>query len=181
MDPMLERYRLRCAHAVPGLNPDWSLPVASWECLKGVLDVLDGSATVLELGAGSSSYLFAPWLARTGGTWIQGEHDPGFGQLIVRWLIQDGLEISTWTDRVGPALSMGPFDLVLVDHGPTFHSRLEDIPAIWSVLKPGGVALFDDWRRTMASEGTVRLNALGAEPEVVVTGSRPMARVTKPR
>ena len=37
------------------------------------------------------------------------------------------------------------FDAVLIDHGPTMGTRQDDVPWIISLVKPGGLIIFDDW------------------------------------
>jgi predicted O-methyltransferase YrrM len=39
-------------------------------------------------------------------------------------------------------------DVIIVDHGPTMGTRVEDLPWVVSCLEPDGIILLDDFRRT---------------------------------
>ena len=60
----------------------------------------------------------------------------------------------------------GQYDVIVVDHGPTLDTRASDVPWLVSMLAPGGVMLFDDWRPK--HEGRIRraLAAVGGSWDI---------------
>jgi predicted O-methyltransferase YrrM len=122
--------------------------------------------SLLELGSGFSTMALGYACAMAGGVrFLSADHDG-------RWLsdvkaislsraMEDGKrgdivaqEPEWWhvdALRVAPkqldAFGLkGAFDLVLVDHGPTMETRLDDLPWISSLLAEGGVMVLDDCR-----------------------------------
>lgn len=105
---------------------------------------------ILEMGTGFSSLVLRELAPQIGMTVFSAEHDPmwlGF----VRGIISTRPEldqrhfytVAQVKARVRRRSSR--FDVVFVDHGPSWKARLEDLAWCARVLSPGGELWLDDW------------------------------------
>jgi predicted O-methyltransferase YrrM len=67
------------------------------------------------------------------------------------------------TKNIGKRRVAGPWDVILVDHGPTMQTRLDDLEALTPTLAPTGAIVLDDFRRrtNYAPKATAELERLG--------------------
>ena len=94
---------------------------------------------VLELGAGYSTLCFAG--SADVCSVVSIEHDRNWARFL-----QDRLGAKTpICGRDHMAKLKRTFDVVLVDHGPKFNIRVEDLPWSLSRVAPGGILILDDW------------------------------------
>lgn len=168
----------------PGrLAPRWDLPKPAGQLPDSVTAVLpDGRAgyaisppvamllaqlvidenrrNVLELGAGSSSVVFAAALSSNGGgrltsveqspEWCEDHWNRVMGTGIDAELIaaQPVFGIEPFPGHQYPVrervAGRGPFDLVLVDAPQWYYGRDGALPLIWNALQPGAVIVVDD-------------------------------------
>lgn len=135
--------------------------------LKGMMYILDKIEQykpwhIMDLGAGFSTLAlrsFVPW-SREGENestlttqFYTADHDKQW-VLFVAELLKQKKVINTRCYSVSElkkvvAQSEYPkMDMILVDHGPTMGTRLDDLPWIVSQLKLDGTILLDDFRET---------------------------------
>jgi len=139
------------AHLDDGYTHDASMRP---EGLHHLIRLLESSrATSLgEFGAGLSTVGLRAWKQRTGRDirFSTIEHDESWCRFMAGVLEGRNLpvdDIYTLAEYRNETLMMSapPFDAVFVDHGPTMASRWNDVPWIVSLVKPGGLIIFDDW------------------------------------
>lgn len=111
-----------------------------------------GARSLGEFGTGFSSVCLRTWRQETGRNiqFTSIEHDAawnGFmqGTLEKRGLPTEGFRILQEYKDESLMMSAPPFDAVFIDHGPTMADRWHDVPWIYTMIKPGGLMIFDDW------------------------------------
>ncbi len=111
-----------------------------------------GSKSVGEFGTGFSTVGLRTWQQRTGRDikFTTLEHDAAWCDFMrttlkKRELPDDNIEILGDYRDSTLMMSAPQFDAVFVDHGPTMAARWHDVPWIVSMVKPGGLIVFDDW------------------------------------
>jgi len=111
-----------------------------------------GTTHVGEFGSGFSTFGLRTWRKQTGRkiAFSTYEHDDKWIGFIRQLLANNELPndavatIDAYKDKT-LMLSSPPFDAVFIDHGPTMAARWNDVPWIISLVKPGGLVIFDDW------------------------------------
>jgi len=105
-----------------------------------------------ECGSGFSTRGLRTWRKQTNRDvqFLTLEHDEIWRGFIAQILRDHDLphsEITTVQAYKSKTLMMAarPFHAVFIDHGPTMAVRWEDVPWIASLVKPGGLMIFDDW------------------------------------
>lgn len=145
-----------------GVSPDLAVELVG--------RVLDGEVrSVLEVGSGSSTVLFATAIQRrpSAGRVVSIEHDPEYASATMAMLNERDLDTvavvhtaelaplgdsdsaTPWYDLTGVELE-GPFDLLFVDGPPTATGPLARLPALdrlLPVLAPGAAIVLDDGER----------------------------------
>lgn len=125
---------------------------------------------VLELGSGFSTLLLRTWARDAPVQMLTLEHDGAWRTLMRKLLKGEGL----YSDRIWStgvldlARAGGPWDCILVDHGPTMQTRLDDLERLVTMLARGGAMVLDDFRRrtSYAADATRILERLGLEVAV---------------
>lgn len=105
---------------------------------------------LLELGAGFST-LFLRQLELPGVRIYTAEHDEKWARFVRQLLRQRKLYDGDLFSPVAalPMSLQGRCDLVLVDHGPTMDTRLQDLPWLANFMTSSrGLLLLDDCRKT---------------------------------
>lgn len=144
-----------------------------------------GAAAVGEFGSGFSTYALRTWREQSGRAvqFTTVEHDAKWVDFIKKNLRDNDLpdgDIIGLDDYRGSTRMMAarPFDAVFIDHGPTMASRWDDVPWIASLVKPGGLVIFDDWwpehvRAFRSTKRIIRILARMGLAWEVVEDSRP--------
>lgn len=105
---------------------------------------------VLELGTGFSTFVLRETAIETHSVVFSADHDPvwlGF----IRGLVSTEPELGQTHFYTIEGIKgrtrrrKSRFDLIFIDHGPTWQARIEDIRWAHSVLAEGGRLILDDW------------------------------------
>lgn len=152
-----------------------SLPGARY--LRAVLDRYK-PLRVVELGAGFSTLVIGDWRRdRLAPVYVTVDNDAAWlaevRAMSVKAFGEDEATLCRhWeTPDVARRHRHDGIDLVLVDHGPTMETRLADVPWIIGMLRPGGLALFDDCRNTTRFRHQLAKELLPFKTGLVMTRS----------
>jgi predicted O-methyltransferase YrrM len=134
-----------------------SLPGAAF--VLETLAAIDSQVRIADLGAGFSTVFLGTWLcnwSEYGGELWTMDHNPQWLAFMRVIAVDLGLPLERVLERE-KFLALAPreaFDVIVVDQGPELQTRADDLPWTVTLLAPGGVLLFDDWRPK--HEGRVR-------------------------
>jgi predicted O-methyltransferase YrrM len=152
--------------AVPPVDDAWAITRSTAHFLARLVVQL-GRRSVLEFGAGRSSFVLAMALARRGGgsltsvehqlefcreSWTRVEQIPSVDARLVQSklrlrLSRHGLMYS-YPEADGQIASRGPYDLVFIDAPPGTHGRDGPLYDVYPQLADGALVVLDDAARS---------------------------------
>lgn len=144
-----------------------------------------GSKSVGEFGTGFSTVALRTWQQESGGSIVftSIEHDVMWCDFMRKTLGKRGLptgdihNLDQYHDST-LMMSTSQFDAVFIDHGPSMADRWKDVPWIVSLVRRGGIIVFDDWwpghmRAFRSTKRIIRILARMELPWRVIEASRP--------
>ncbi|NIO39124.1 MAG: hypothetical protein GTO41_02330, partial [Burkholderiales bacterium] len=143
------------------------------ELVEYLISIVKPTDAVLDLGAGFSSIILRQHVDDV----MSADHDDVWLAFVRELLGERGLSQRDLVPIDVACRWPGPYDLICVDHGPTFQDRLNDLP--W-ILAKGRRVIFDDCRLAFGDD--LQKALIDADCLFEIHGAdRPFAVVTPSR
>ena len=153
-------------HAELGIADNgYALPVPAAEALLQKIQAVNAEV-IVDAGAGFSTLLLRCLIKEAKVYTL--DHDVAWLDRVSRLLQKQRLAADHLMD-LDPCsvVSLPLSDVILIDHGPTMEDRLRYLPRFARRLRPGGVLVLDDWRKSYRQKAANALTRSGFSYEVV--------------